>query len=103
VKRKFVLAFGSVGIIVAVLLGAVRLCILHYSPESLHGGEFGWLDTLTLTLWPSAFYLTVLQAKEHTGAQVIVWGLAIVFNAPIYGLVGWFAWRLSKAMNLVRG
>jgi hypothetical protein len=34
--------------------------------------------------------------------QIIVWSVAILFNIPIYGVVGWAIWRLAQAFNFLR-
>jgi hypothetical protein len=60
---------------------------------------WGLFDTLTLILWPSAFYLTVLQAKEPITVTVAVWALAIFFNALIYACVGWTVWCVSRLLR----
>jgi hypothetical protein len=55
-----------------------------------------WFNAFTLILWPSAFYLTVLQAKEPITKVIVVWSIAILANALIYAFVGWIICRLRR-------
>ena len=102
-KRKFLSGLGCVGLFVAVLLAGIRLCMLYHEPryqDVLYGG---WFDTITLILWPSSFYLTVLQSKESAKVAFVVWTIAVLFNPAIYALVGWLVWRLLRAVNQREG
>src|SRR5215472_7594709 len=56
-KWKFVRLFILAGLAVAILPVMIRV-----SPSA---PDATWFDTLTLAPWPSAFYLTVLQAREQ--------------------------------------
>jgi hypothetical protein len=40
-----------------------------------------------------------MAGKEPVKVAVVVWSVAVVFNALIYGLVGWVVWRVSKGVN----
>ena len=100
-KKKFVLTFALCGLGIALVLGALRLYILHHDPLYFYGdGE--WFNTLSLILWPSVSYLAILQYADSTKEAVIVWSVAILFNAIVYGAVGWLVWRFAKFMELVR-
>jgi hypothetical protein len=73
--------------------------MLHHEPlyrDVLYGG---WFDTITLILWPSSFYLTIMVGKEPAKVVFVVWSIAVLLNPAIYALVGWLAWRLSRAVN----
>jgi hypothetical protein len=97
VKRKFISSFGCVGLFVAVLLAGTRLYMLYHEPQYLY--EQRWFDTLTLILWPSSFYLTVLQSEEPAKVAFVVWTIAVLLNPAIYALVGWLVWLLLGAVN----
>jgi hypothetical protein len=88
-KKKIVIGFASFGFFMAIVLAAVRLFMLYHAAEYgdvLYGQFFTYF---TLALWPGSFYLTILQAKEPVQTVVVVWIVAIVFNAVWYGFVGW--------------
>lgn len=96
-KRKFLSSFGCVGLFVAVLLAGIRLYMLYHEPQYLYAQR--WFDTLTLILWPSSFYLTVLQSEEPAKVAFVVWTIAVLLNPAIYALIGWLVWRLLRAVN----
>jgi hypothetical protein len=100
-KRRLVVTCSVLGLFIAVSFAAARLYMLSRAPlyeSALYGG---WFDTMTLIFWPSSFYLTVMVGKATVGRAIIVWSIAILFNAPIYGGVGWLIWRLSR-LKLLR-
>ena len=95
-KKTIIVTFSLFGLFVAILLAGVRLYMLYHEPryrDVLYGG---WFDTLTLIFWPRSFYLTVMVGKEPVKVAVVVWSVAVLFNALVYGLVGWVVWRVSK-------
>jgi predicted Kef-type K+ transport protein len=98
-KKKLVITFGIFGLFVAVVLASIRIYML------LHESEYGdalyseWFTSLTLFLWPSAFYLSILMEKEPIKVVIKVWTIAILFNPLIYGTIGWTVWRISKFVN----
>ena len=98
-KRKFISSFGCVGLFVAVLLAGIRLYMLYHELQYWDVMYGGWFDTLTLILWPSSFYLTVLQSEEPAKVAFVVWSIAVLLNPAIYALVGWLVWRLLRAVN----
>jgi hypothetical protein len=85
-QKKTIVAFGVCGLTVAILLAAIRVYMLYEYQDVIYGD---WFDTFTLILWPSAFYLTVMQAKAPVTVAVVVWSVAIFSNALIYAFVGW--------------
>jgi hypothetical protein len=90
------------GFLIAIAFAAVRLYMLGH--QSLYEGALygGWFDTLTLIFWPGSFYLTIMVGDTPVERQIIVWSVAILFNIPIYGVVGWAIWRLAQAFNFLR-
>ena len=64
--------------------------------DALYGG---WFDTLTLILWPGAFYVTVMVAEEPIKVAAFVWSIAVLLNPLICGFAGWVIWRISKMVN----
>jgi hypothetical protein len=88
-KKKIVIGFASFGLFMAIVLAAVRLFMIYHAAEygNVLYGEF--FTYFTLSLWPDSFYLTILQAKEPVQTFVVVWIVAIVLNAVLYGIVGW--------------
>ena len=98
-RRKFLSSFGCVGLFVAVLLAGARLYMLYHEPQYRDVMCGGWFDTLTLILWPSSFYLTVLQSEEPAKVAFVVWTIAVLLNPAIYVLVGWLVWLLLGAVN----
>jgi hypothetical protein len=85
----------------AASFASIRLYMLYHLP--VYGGALygGWFDTLTLIFWPGSFYLTVMVAKASLSLAIFVWGIAILLNVPIYGIVGWGGWHLLRALNLI--
>ena len=77
--------------------------VLRHEPQYQDVLYGGWFDTLTIILWPGAFYLSIMVAKEPLKVTVVVWSIAILFNPIIYGFIGWVIWRLSKPVNLAQG
>lgn len=57
-QKKTVLIFGACGLVVAILLGLIRIYLLYQYPDVVYDGE--WFNIFTLILWPGAFYLTIL-------------------------------------------
>jgi hypothetical protein len=101
VKKKFVVIFALCGLGIALVLGAVRLYILHHQPLYFYGdGE--WFNTLSLILWPSVSYLALVEYEDPVKVVFVMWSVAIAFNAVIYGAVGWLVWRFARFMELVR-
>jgi len=94
-QKKIVVVFGACGLAVAFLLAGIRIYMLYQYQDVV--GD--WFNTLTLILWPSAFYLTVMQEKAPPTVVVVVWSVAIFANALIYAFVGWIAWRLGRLMR----
>jgi|ERR1700722_11618263 hypothetical protein len=100
VKKRLITTFALVGLFVAVVLAAIRIYMLRHAPEYddvLYGG---WFDTVTLVLWPSALYLSILMEKEPAKVVVTVLGIAIAFNPLIYAAGGWLIWRIAKLADL---
>ena len=87
-KKKFVISFGLLGLLVAILLAGMRLYMLHHEPQFQDVMYGGWFDTVTLIFWPSAFYLSIMVAEEPIKVAAVVWSVAIFFNPIIYALVG---------------
>src|ERR1700689_2284775 len=88
-KKRIVIGFGAFGLFMAIVLAAVRIFMLYHAAEYgdvLYGQFFTYF---TLALWPGSFYLTVMQAKQPVQTAVVVWIVAIVLNAVLYGFVGW--------------
>jgi hypothetical protein len=102
-KKALIVTFGLLGLFVAILLAAIRLYMLRHGPQYRDVLYGGWFDTLTLILWPSSFYLTVMVGKEPPKVAVVVWSIAVLFNPLIYGFVGWVIWRISKVVNPAQG
>jgi hypothetical protein len=102
VKRKVLFSFGCVGLFISVLLAGIRLYMLHHEPQYQDVMYGGWFDTLTLILWPSSLYLTVLQSEEPAKVAFVVWSVAVLLNPAIYALVGWVVWRLLLRIVHVR-
>jgi hypothetical protein len=94
-QKKMVVVFGACGLAVAILLAGIRIYMLHQYQDVV--GD--WFNTLTLILWPSAFYLTVMQAKTPLAVAVVVWSVAILANALIYAFVGWIVWRVGRFLR----
>jgi hypothetical protein len=102
-KKTLIVTFSLSGLFIAIVLLVIRLYMLHHEPfyrDVLYGG---WFDTLTLILWPGAFYLTVMQSREPLKEVIFVCSIAILFNPLIYGLVGWVFWRVSEGLNPGQG
>jgi MFS family permease len=100
-KKKFLVTLALCGLGIALVLAAVRLYIPDHDPLYFYGdGE--WFNTLSLILWPSVFYLAILQYEDPAKVVFVVWSIAILFNAIIYGAVGWLVWRFARFMKLVR-
>jgi hypothetical protein len=100
-KKKFLVTFTLCGLGIALVLTAVRLYILRHDPLYFDG-DGAWFDTLSLILWPSVFYLSVLQDEEPAKTVFVVWSIAVLFNAIIYGAAGWLVWRFARFMELVK-
>jgi len=101
-KKTLIVTFSLVGLFIAIVLAAVRLYMLHHEPhyrDVLYGS---WFDTLTLILWPSSFYLTIMVSNEPAKTGFVVWSIAVLFNPIIYGFAGWFFWRVSKPLGSAR-
>lgn len=94
-QRKTIVAFGVCGLTIAILLGAIRLYLLH----RYRGDVEDWFNSLTLIFWPGAFYLTVMQAKAPATVALVVWSVAIFANALIYAFVGGIVWRVSRFLR----
>lgn len=102
-KKTLIVTFGLFGLFVSVLLASIRLYMLGHDPQYRDVLYGGWFDTLTLILWPSSFYLTVMLDKEPIKVAVFVWSIAVLFNPFIYGFVGWTVWRISRVDGRSRG
>ncbi len=102
-KKTLIVTFGLLGLFVAIVLAAIRLYMLYHEPQYRDVLYGAWFDTLTLILWPSSFYLTVMVSKEPPKVAVVVWSIAILLNPLIYGFVGWVVWRILKAVSPVQG
>lgn len=101
-KKKIILVSAACGFFIASILAAIRIYLLHSYPLYLYSDSAAWFQILTFILWPSAFYLTVLQdSSEPLKVVVKVWSIAILFNALIYVPVGWLVWRFARYMELV--
>ena len=98
-KKTLIVTFALFGLFVAIMLAAIRLYMLRHEPQYLDALYGGWFDTLTLILWPGAFYLSIMVAEEPLKVAVVVWSIAILFNPLIYGFVGWVIWRISRVVN----
>jgi hypothetical protein len=97
-QKKIIVIFGACGLAIAILLAVIRIYLLSQYPDVVYGdGE--WFDTFTLILWPGAFYLTVMQAKEPITKVVAVCSIAILANALIYAFVGWIVWRAGRFLR----
>ena len=100
-KKKFVLRFGLLGLVVALTLAGIRLYALSHQPqykEFLYGD---WkFNAATLIFWPGAFYLSVLESEEPVKVAIVVWGVAVLTNPLLYGFIGWISWRIAKAGKL---
>ena len=81
---KFLFSFGCVGLFVAVLLAGIRLYMLYHEPQYQNVMYGGWFETLTLILWPSSCYLTLLQSEEPAKVAFAVWSVAVLLNPVIY-------------------
>jgi hypothetical protein len=101
VKKKFVLTFALSGLSIAIVLAAVRLYILHHAPMYFYGDGV-WFNVLSLILWPSVSYLALVESETPAKVAFVMWSVAILFNAVIYGAVGWLVWRFARFMELVR-
>jgi hypothetical protein len=93
-QKRTVLIFGAFGLAVAVLLAGIRIYLLYQYQDVVD-----WFNTLTLIVWPSAFYLTVMQAKAPPTVAAVVWSVAIFANALIYAFVGWIVWRVGRFLR----
>jgi hypothetical protein len=100
-KWKFIARFALVGFSVAVLMASTRLYLLHAHSSWLYSRDSAWYDVLTFAVWPGAIYLMILQSREPIPTVVAVFSIAIVFNALIYGAVGWLVWKTATAMRWV--
>lgn len=100
-KKKFVGRFALCGLAIALVLAAVRLYILHHEPLYFYGDGM-WFNTLSLILWPSVSYLALIEYKDPAKVVFVMWSVAILFNAIIYGVAGWLVWRFARFMELVR-
>jgi hypothetical protein len=100
-KKKFVVTFALIGLCVALVLAAVRLYILHHEPLYFYG-DGAWFNTLSLILWPSVAYLALVQYEDPAKVAFVMWSVAVLFNAIIYGAVGWLMWRFARLMELVK-
>jgi|SRR5277367_3064433 hypothetical protein len=98
-KKKLIMTFSLFGLFVAVVLAAIRIYMLLHEPEYSDALYSEWFTILTLVLWPSAFYLSILMEKEPMKVVITVWSVAILFNPLIYGIIGWAVWRISKFVN----
>jgi hypothetical protein len=95
-KKKIIVTFALFGLCVALVLAGARLYMLHNEPlyrEVLYGE---WFEPLTLIFWPSAFYLSVMQADEPAKTAIVVWSIAILANPVIYACFGWLIWRVFR-------
>jgi len=97
-SKKTVVGFGACGLAVAILLAAIRI-YMFYQYQDVVYGDGDWFNTFTLILWPSAFYLTVMQAKEPITVAIVVWSIAVFSNALIYAFVGWIVWRVRRLLQ----
>jgi hypothetical protein len=88
------LAFGCVGLIVAIVLLVVRFYLANHDP--LYGGSF---DMFTVILWPGAFYLLVLQTSEPPKVVFVVYSIAVLLNVVIYTLIGWAVWSIARRIQ----
>ena len=99
VKKRLIVTFALVGLFVAIILAAIRIYMLMHESEYGDAMYGGWFDIVTLVLWPSAFYLSILMEKESASVVIKVWTIAILFNPLIYAAVGWLIWRIAKLAN----
>jgi hypothetical protein len=67
----------------------------------MYSRDSGWYDVLTLTVWPSATGLMVLETRDPLSDVVAIFSIAIVLNALIYAAVGWLVWMAAKAIGWV--
>ena len=97
-KKRIITTFALIGLLVAVILAAIRIYLLHDQTHylDLYGG---WFDIVTLVLWPSSFYLSILIQPEPATVVVVVWSISIFFNALIYAAVGWLLCRFAKILE----
>jgi hypothetical protein len=93
-KRKFLFTSACVGFLVAIVMMLTRFYVLQHDP--LYGS---WFDILTLILWPSAFYLTVMQSAEPPKVVFFVYSVAVLLNSVIYTLIGWLVWSVTKRIR----
>jgi|HubBroStandDraft_4_1064222.scaffolds.fasta_scaffold105670_2 hypothetical protein len=95
-KKKIILTFALCGLCVALVFAGARLYMLRNEPlyREVLNGE--WFDFLTLCFWPSAFYLSVMQADEPVKTAIVVWSIAILANPVIYACFGWLVWRVFR-------
>jgi cobalamin synthase len=83
-QKRTVLIFGAFGLAVAVLLAGIRIYLLYQYQDVVD-----WFNTLTLIVWPSAFYLTVMQAKAPpTVAARTVWASCGPCRSSVVQIVG---------------
>jgi hypothetical protein len=99
VKKRLIVTFALVGLFVAIILAAIRIYMRMHESEYGDAIYGGWFDIVTLVLWPSAFYLSILMEKESASVVIKVWTIAILFNPLIYAAVGWLIWRIAKLAN----
>ena len=98
---KFITRFALVGFSVAVLMASINLYLLHAHSAWVYSPNNGWYDVLILAVWPSAIGLMVLQTRDPVSDVVAIYSIAIVFNALIYGAVGWLVWIAAKTMRWI--
>ena len=100
-KKKFVLTFGLLGFVVALVLAGVRLYLLAHQPQyqEVLYGDWNWFDTVTMIFWPGSFYLSVMQSEEPLKVEVVVFSIAVLTNPILYGFIGWVFWRIAKAFD----
>jgi hypothetical protein len=98
-RKTTTMTFSLIGLAVAVVLAAIRIYMLLHQPEYDDALYSEWFTILTLVLWPSAFYLSILMEKEPASVVVKIWTIAILFNPLIYAGVGWTVSRISRLFH----
>jgi hypothetical protein len=102
-KSRFVLVFALVGLVFALVLGAMRIYLVHSGALDRDLSFGAAFDELTVTLWPGGFYLSLIEANDSFGQMALIATIAILSNALLYGLIGWAVWTVLRFLRLVKG